>query len=68
MDWREYIEQRPHVMLGKPVIKDTRPCDRTPLDAVSEGPKDEWDEWDVLTAHLAGESPICRICPINPIL
>lgn len=24
MDWREYIEQRPDVMLGKPVIKGTR--------------------------------------------
>ncbi len=24
MDWREYIEQRPDVMVGKPVIKGTR--------------------------------------------
>ncbi|MDZ4857540.1 MAG: DUF433 domain-containing protein [Candidatus Hydrogenedentes bacterium] len=24
MDWREYIEQRPDVMLGKPVFKGTR--------------------------------------------
>ena len=24
MDWRQYIEQRPDVMLGKPVIKGTR--------------------------------------------
>lgn len=24
MNWREYIEQRPDVMLGKPVIKGTR--------------------------------------------
>ena len=24
MDWREYIEQRPDVMLGKPVIMGTR--------------------------------------------
>ena len=24
MDWRPYIEQQPDVMLGKPVIKDTR--------------------------------------------
>jgi len=24
MDWREYIERRPEVMLGKPVIKGTR--------------------------------------------
>lgn len=24
MDWREYIEQRPDVMCGKPIIKDTR--------------------------------------------
>jgi uncharacterized protein (DUF433 family) len=24
MDWRDYIEQRPDVMMGKPVIKGTR--------------------------------------------
>ena len=24
MDWRDYIEQRPEIMMGKPVIKGTR--------------------------------------------
>ena len=37
MDWREYIEQRPGVMLGKPVIKGTRIPVELILRKIAEG-------------------------------
>ena len=37
MDWREYIEQRPDVMLGKPVVKDTRLTVELILERLAEG-------------------------------
>ena len=37
MDWREYIEQRPDVMLGKPVIKNTRLTVELILDKLGGG-------------------------------
>ena len=37
MDWRPYIEQRPGVMTGKPVIKDTRLTVELILERLSDG-------------------------------
>jgi uncharacterized protein (DUF433 family) len=47
MDWREYIEQRPDVMLGKPVIKGTRLTVEQILEDLSDGAT----EADLLEAH-----------------
>ena len=37
MNWRQYIEQRPEVMLGKPVIKGTRLTVELILERLSDG-------------------------------
>ena len=37
MDWREYIEQRPEVMMGKPVIKGTRLTVELILERLGDG-------------------------------
>lgn len=47
MDWREYIEQRPDVMLGKPVIRGTRLTVQLILEELGEGAS----QADVLAAH-----------------
>ena len=47
MDWHDYIEQRPDVMLGKPVIKDTRLTVELILEELAEGAS----EADLLEAH-----------------
>jgi len=47
MDWRSYIEQRPDVMLGKPVIKGTRLTVELIIEGLSEGVT----EADLLEAH-----------------
>jgi len=47
MDWREYIEQRPDVMLGKPVIKGTRITVELILEELGDGA----DFDDILDAH-----------------
>lgn len=47
MDWRPYIEQRPDVMLGKPVIKGTRLTVESILERLGDG----WPASDVLAAY-----------------
>lgn len=47
MDWRQYIEQRPDVMLGKPVIKGTRLTVELIIEGLAEGAT----EADLLSAH-----------------
>jgi uncharacterized protein (DUF433 family) len=47
MDWREHIEQRPDVMMGKPVIKGTRLTVELILEGLAEGATEQ----DLLDAH-----------------
>ncbi len=47
MDWREYIEQRPDVMTGKPVIKGTRLTVELILERLGDG----WSAQDLLEAY-----------------
>ena len=47
MDWREFIEQRPDVMLGKPVIKGTRLTVQLILERLGDG----WSAEDILAAY-----------------
>jgi uncharacterized protein (DUF433 family) len=47
MDWREYVEQDPEVMLGKPVIKGTRLTVELILERLGDG----WPQEDLLTAY-----------------
>lgn len=47
MDWKQYIEQKPDVMLGKPVIKGTRLTVELILESLSEGAS----ESDLLEAY-----------------
>ncbi len=47
MDWRQYIEQRPDVMLGKPVIKGTRLTVELILERLGDG----WPASDLLDAY-----------------
>ena len=47
MDWRQYIEQKPDVMLGKPVIKGTRLTVELILEDLGEGAT----ESDLLAAY-----------------
>jgi len=47
MDWRQYIEQRPEVMLGKPVIKGTRITVELILEKLGDG----WSCEDLLASH-----------------
>jgi len=47
MDWRQYIEQKPGVMLGKPVIKGTRLTVEQIISDLSDGAT----ESEVLAAY-----------------
>ena len=47
MDWRQYIEQDPEVMMGKPVIKGTRLTVELILEDLGNGATDA----DLLAAH-----------------
>ncbi len=47
MDWRKHIEQRPGVMMGKPVIKGTRLTVELILEGLAEGAT----EADLIEAH-----------------
>ena len=47
MDWTKRIEQKPGVMLGKPVIKGTRITVELILETLAEGSS----EADILAAH-----------------
>lgn len=47
MNWKQYIEQRPEIMFGKPVIKGTRLTVELILESLSQGAS----ESDLLAAH-----------------
>jgi len=47
MNWRDYIEQRPDIMMGKPVIKGTRLTVEILLESLSDGAT----ETDLLAAY-----------------
>lgn len=47
MNWREHIEQRPDVMLGKPVINGTRITVELILERLGDG----WSVADLLEAY-----------------
>jgi uncharacterized protein (DUF433 family) len=47
MNWRDYIEQRPDVMLGKPVIKGTRLTVELILERLGDG----WPVSDLLESY-----------------
>jgi uncharacterized protein (DUF433 family) len=47
MEWQPYIEQRPDVMLGKPVIKGTRLTVELILERLGDG----WSVSDLLEAY-----------------
>ena len=47
MNWRDYIEERPDVMMGKPVFKDTRITVEHVLSELSAG----MDEAELLRGH-----------------
>jgi uncharacterized protein (DUF433 family) len=47
MDWREYIERVPDVMLGKPVFRDNRITVEFILERLSQGAKPE----DLVVSH-----------------
>ena len=47
MDWQPHIEQRPDVMLGKPVIKGTRLTVELILERLGDG----WSTSDLLEAY-----------------
>jgi len=47
MDWQDYIEVRPEVLVGKPVIKGTRISVELILDRFADG----WTMEDVLDAY-----------------
>lgn len=47
MNWQEHIEQRPDIMMGKPVIKGTRLTVELILESLGEGAT----EADLLAAH-----------------
>ena len=52
MDWRQHIEQKPDVMLGKPVLKGTRLTVEFVLERLSQG----WPQSD-LTASFPELGP-----------
>jgi len=47
MNWQDYIEQHPDIMMGKPVIKGTRLTVELILESLSNGAT----EADLLAAH-----------------
>ncbi len=47
MNWQDFIEARPEVMLGKPVLKGTRITVELILERLGDG----WPEADILKAY-----------------
>lgn len=47
MNWRDYIEQRPDIMMGKPVFRGTRLTVEFVLERLGDGASQD----DLLTAH-----------------
>ena len=47
MNWQDVIEQRPDVMMGKPVFKETRLTVETVLQRLGDG----WSEKELLNAY-----------------
>lgn len=47
MDWRQYIERAPSVMLGKPIFRDTRITVEFVLERLAQGARPE----DLVRSH-----------------
>jgi len=59
MDWKNHIDTNPNVLLGKPVIKDTRISVELLLDVLAQG----WSMEDILSSypHLTREDVLAAI-------
>ncbi len=59
MDWREYIEVNPDVLVGKPIIKGTRIAVELILDRMADG----WSMADLLAAypHITREQILAAV-------
>lgn len=65
MNWQDYIEQRPDVMMGKPIFKGTRLTVETVLQRLGDG----WSEKELVQAYprLTGDhiQAACAFAAVN---